>query len=511
MALSDLLLMYHDNTMLRMILSCVEINPTLFVRIEGKENGYKVESKPAFNFASKTVTIFMDNNFRLIYKNCGCLEFYKKQECIHIVCLYATALKILNSSLYKKEYEEYQRRLWIREQSNILNKLTGELKTSNSYFGMIHLYPVVEIEGGSFYLSLKIGTDKIYVVKNISFFIHCMENNVEYSYGQRLSFTHSYECLDDISKEFYSFLMNICGEGDTKSILLRKSQLLKILEIYHQNEIYIKEEDARSISYFIAPLEHVDIILNQERLFIACPNQSKPLVCGVNRAYFIEKGKIYAYMFQNRKEAKIVEYLFKMEKGIGIEANSSDFIANLLPLIQDSISIQDDFYERYPIPKIEIDSFIFYENNTIVLKYKMEYDQSLDNPYLKQVFQGYEDILNTLSFQKESEGIYTICGLDKQYRFLVSDLSVLKSFGKVYFDDSIKKVKPKKSGKFQIRVSYNVGLLDFEIENETLTMEELQALLKGYRLKKNYIQLKDNSILKIDEEQTKEIDNFLED
>ena len=80
--------------------------------------------------------------------------------------------------------------------------------------------------------------DKDYVVKDIAQFIRLTEKGEFYSYGQRLEFYHSYESLDSVSKDFYSFLRNIVNGENIKSIEIRKSQLLKILEIYAGNSLY---------------------------------------------------------------------------------------------------------------------------------------------------------------------------------------------------------------------------------------------------------------------------------
>ena len=105
------------------------------------------------------------------------------------------------------------------------------------------MIPCIESYGKNYLLSLKVGYDKDYVVKSIIGFIQNTENNIEYSYGQKLTFIHSYECFDDVSKEFYSFLRNICSETSEKNVEIRKSHLLKILEIYNNDVIFFKDNE----------------------------------------------------------------------------------------------------------------------------------------------------------------------------------------------------------------------------------------------------------------------------
>lgn len=515
MKLHEYLLMYDKNSRLNITLSSANSKPRIYADVVEYEKGYRVE--PTFNFyriiGSTKTSIVIDKDYNLISKDCGCLEFYKKHDCIHSIALYAIGLMIINRKLFDLEYELYQQKITSLKHSLILNKLSSELKNANSYAGLVHLIPCVEENNGSYKLSLKIGYDKDYVIKSICEFIHMMENNIEYSYGQKLTFIHSYECLDDLSKEFYSFLTNIATDTSDKSIELRKANMLKLLEIYKNEFIYYKKnENAKYELKKIIKCENVDLVLNSKKLLISTPNNSNLLISGINNAYFMDDEFIYAYNYKSRMECKIFECLYKVNGGLIIDVNSDDFISNLLPMIKNNIRIEDDFYEKYPIPKIKINSYFTYQNNNIYLNEKIECDEKdLNNPYLSQFLEGYYQALEGFYFAKNRDGVYNICNLENQYKFLTSDLSTFKSFGEVYFDESMKNIKTKKSSKTKISISYNVGLLDFSFDNVTLSIEEIQAMLMAYHQKKRFVKLKDNTILEIDEQHVKDIDNFLED
>ncbi len=515
MRLSDLLFKNNKNITLKTVLNTAKVNPRAYITITEKEMGYRIE--PTFLFyrsvGTTRTSLIIDKKYNIIHKDCGCLEFYKKTECIHIVALYAVGLMILNQQLYDAEYREYEQKVIAMQHNQILNRLSTELKTANAYFGLIHLVPSIETYGHDYQLSLKVGYDKDYVVKNIYDFIQYMENNTEYSYGQKLTFIHSYECLDDISKEFYSFLMNICNERSEKNIEIRKSHVLKILEIYQGQSIYFKDhKDSKPSLRKIVKTLDAELVLNSEKLFISKPGNSNVFISGVNFAYFMDETTIYTYTYKSRMEGKIFECLFRVDGSLRIGINSQDFIANLLPMIKNNIVIQDDFYEKYPIPEIKIQSYISYDHGNIYLDYKIICDEiDKNNPYMKQLLDGYYTVVESFLFTKNKEGIYNICNIENQYKFLTSELSTLKAFGEVYFDESMRNVRTKKSSSTQVSISYNVGLLDFKFENNNLTIEEIQAMLNAYHQKKRFVKLKDNTILEINEDDAKEINDFLED
>ena len=91
----------------------------------------------------------------------------------------------------------------------------------------------------------------------------------------------------------------------------------------------------------------------------------------------------------------------------------------------------------------------------------------------------------------EKTELYELDDLECQYNFLTSDLSSLKGYGDVFFDNSIKKITLKKSGRININISYNVGLIDLSISSTKLTIEEIQAVLTAYQQKKKIVKLKD--------------------
>lgn len=515
MQLNELLFQYANNNTLHSTLGLASQNPKLYASIIEIDGGFKIE--PSFEFyrrigASKT-SMVLDKNLNAISKDCGCLEFYRKQTCIHEVALYAIALMLLDKAKYEIEYKKYQNKVVAKQHSAILNRLSNELRTANAYFGLIHLIPVVEAYGKNYLLSLKIGYDKDYVIKNIPEFIHFVEDNIEYSYGQKLSFVHSYECFDEVSKELYTFIRNICTEESNKNVEMRKSHLLKLLEIFKNDIIMFKaENEIKPLQRRIISTNDVDLILDSEKLYISSPHNSNVFVSGVNHAYFIDDDYVYAYSYKSRMEGKIFDCLYKVDGGLIIDVNSQDFIANLLPIIQKNIIIKEDFYLKYPIPDIKVDSYLSYVNNNIMLDNKVTCDEKhKDSPYMMQLLEGYYSVIEGLLFAKNRDGKYNICNIENQFKFLTSDLAPLKSFGEVYFDESMKSIKAKKSSRTSVNISYNVGLLDFNFTNSDLTIEEIQAMLLAYHQKKKFVKLKDNTILEINEDDAKEISDFLED
>ncbi len=515
MKLSDFLFKYDSNTLLMDFLGKTIDNPSVYVNIQKEDDKYIISPTQIFlnkfNVTKTIIEIGLD--FDILYSDCGCLQFYKTKECIHIVALYCIGICAIDKTVYDQEYQRYLDKKLYTWHKNVLNSLSVGLKSVNPYAGLIHLIPCIEYENGAYNLSLKIGYDKDYVIKDILEFIQMTENNIEYSYGQKLSFTHSYECFDNISKEFYSFIRNIVREDTSKSVTIRKSHLLKILELYQGSYIAFKgKNEPKATIRNIVENNDAEIVLTDKSLSIITPNGSSLFVSGVNHFYFIDEENIYVYTYASIMESKIYEFLYQVNGNLLIEMDSRSFITNVLPIIKNLVQVDTSFYEKYPIPNIKINSYFSYSDNQIVLVPKISCKEiDKNSPYLKQLLDGYFKIIEGFFFVKSKNKAYVIDTLDTQYCFLTSDLSPIKAFGEVFFDESIKSIKPKKTTKTNISISYNVGLLDFKFENSDLTIEDIQAMLLAYHQKKKFVKLKDNSILELDNDEIKKIDDFLED
>ena len=529
MRLSNLLFKFDQNPTLNTFLTKLD-KPECYCTIEELENGYKIIPTQTFTevLRSSVNKLLLDTNLELKTASCGCLQFARLQECVHITALYFVGLKLIDEEKFEEEYERYIKLKESTKHKEILNKLSSEIKITNPYFSKIHLIPLIEektiytkdendekknVSRTIYELSLKIGYDKEYVVKDILDFIKMTEENTFYSYGQKLEFIHSYECLDDTSKALYNFLKNIISESDNKSVILRKSHVLRIFDIYKNSSVmYKRVNDEKFQLRTMVETTNAKIMLDDNYLSIVGPSDSKLLLCGIDYAYFITVDMIYAYKYKNRSEGKLFENLFKVNGSLMVDVDSNRFISSILPLIKNQIEIENSFYQKYPVPNIKINSYLSYDNDAVKLQPKIKCEEiDRNSPYIKQLLDGYFKTVEAYDFIRDEQKKYVIKELPIIHKFLSTDLTNLKAFGEVYFDENVKTLKPKKLSKTRVVVSYHVGLVNFNIENNDLTAEELQEVLKAYQEKKNFIKLKDNTILEIDEKEAKELNDFMED
>ena len=269
MALSDYLFKFENNNIVKLFMENALNAPEQYASIEKDGNIYKIIPTNLFlsaaNVKSAELEISKDYDIKKAY--CGCVQFYKNQICAHMVSLYAIGLYMIDPDYYEDEIDRLEQKKLSEKHNGVMNLLSDSLKSVNSYFNSVRLVPVIEELESDYQLSIKIGYDKDYVVKDIAQFIQLTEKGEFYSYGQRLEFFHSYESLDLVSKDFYSFLKNICDGEGVKSIPIRKSHVLRILELYEGNSIYFKSLfDDKATLRMITNIDSVSIELDKENI-----------------------------------------------------------------------------------------------------------------------------------------------------------------------------------------------------------------------------------------------------
>lgn len=93
--------------------------------------------------------------------------------------------------------------------------------------------------------------------------------------------------------------------------------------------------------------------------------------------------------------------------------------------------------------------------------------------------------------------------------FLRSDLEPLRQVGSVYLDEKLRNLKITSAPEVQIRATRVKGWLNLSFYSKDYTTEELEAIYKAYRQKKNFFLLKDHLIL-LDSPKMKQVEEVIE-
>ena len=94
MKLSELLYKYKDNSYLKLFLNEALKSPNLYAEIVPADDKYISTPTKLFNDALHAVgsKLVLSSKLEIESFECGCLQYYKKKECIHLVCLYLVSI-----------------------------------------------------------------------------------------------------------------------------------------------------------------------------------------------------------------------------------------------------------------------------------------------------------------------------------------------------------------------------------------------------------------------------------
>ena len=154
---------------------------------------------------------------------------------------------------YTKNIQLYQQRQ-AQKQKDIqaLNKLIKNIKQQETVklVNKIHVLPSITIEKNNndefdYYLSLKLGTEKLYVVKSIYDLLKLVKTGGYATYGKNVSINHNINNFDDISKKLikivndllYLYIQNeLLSTSASQTIRVSKRTIETIINLYKKME-----------------------------------------------------------------------------------------------------------------------------------------------------------------------------------------------------------------------------------------------------------------------------------
>ena len=110
MELFELLIKYKHLPVIPHVLESDISDVTNLIKITPEDNLYKVEAKSEFSRFTSAISseVILDSNFQLKEAQCGCLEHFRKKQCVHTTLLYALALKLLCPENFQIQYDKFK-------------------------------------------------------------------------------------------------------------------------------------------------------------------------------------------------------------------------------------------------------------------------------------------------------------------------------------------------------------------------------------------------------------------
>lgn len=423
-------------------------------------------------------------------------------------------------NLFTLEEEKINERLFNEKRKQYLDKLNPLLDEFEEY-DQLSLLSKVDLEiyletyryqkdSESNILSLKIGNEKKYVIKDINEFLLAIKEQKYVSYGQKLAFKHSLENFTDRAQKILKALIKLYTETphyeyyyivEKKYLKLNPYLIDEIFNSYQNDVIKLFDDD-----YFVS-LEEFDLNFTLNKKYIIEMNnysyEDDYIIFGHEHIYLLKDSEVFKINLQQKDLLPILKFVIENPK-FSFKYIKDVLTKEILSRFYQNIKIDEKIKDEFDIKEYRIEAYFDYDGDYIKVTSKYycdneiieEVDLTNQKEIISRKVARYLHILSSLGFN--DKGI-----LDDSLKikaFLTTDLTELKKIAGVYLSEKLRNTQIKVLRPFKMHIKYDVNLLEVKLENNEYTNEELYKIIKGIKKKTRYIKLNKNTIVEIDEE-----------
>ncbi|MGN0354109.1 MAG: SNF2 helicase associated domain-containing protein [Muricoprocola sp.] len=491
---------------------------------------------------------------RVLSFHCGCpacTGWYNNWYPKEVACPYKAGFLLqLTETLKTKNIGDATDFEAISFMNHYLDSTDGSQNSDEIQENSLHLVPRLQKKNGKLQVSFRVGSDKLFVIKNLGLFSHQVKNSEVASYGSGTKMNHDIRCFDESGKMWVHFITQIVQEEESfeQKIIdnmnnYRKGRLSTSgsqelfgwrLDQFYDNicgsGIEYEDKDHASSKKMTltcaegtAPIQ-IDISENKmknEKEFhgIQVNCHMPPLYQGTSHGYFIQGEKLFktskAFL---EKVGPLADQMVDGQFFFTVGRNHlTDFYRGVLPRLQEFATITETEPEKFR-DYLPVDvQFVFYldaDSDYISCRTQVLYgntDVSIFDLYLHRGVLPFRDLrkerktLQTLlKWFPETDVTheeFLVHDEDLMYQFMNEGVQQLMELGEVHATRTFMGYPVIKKIPLSVGVSVSRGnMLDLEIVTEDFSEKELLELLKSYRTKKKYYRMKNGAFVDLNNE-----------
>jgi hypothetical protein len=412
-----------------------------------------------------------------------------------------------------------------------------------------HLEPKLEKAGDTLKLRFRVGTDKMYAVKNLTMFIDDVESGGIMKLGTKNELNFAVSTVADDAKGALDFIKRIIRDVERfeenrripnyvtpyevkDAIELYGNRIDDFFELYNGRKIIYEDKqlDIKNSSIILrdkSPKCNLTVMKNvvgTEFQGVTVSGRFPTCIEGNKASYYISEDKIkgnYLNRFSS-EQMELLQPLADVERDGNISFkvgrnHLAEFFYKVVPELSQAVEIKQldtDVIEQYLPPEARFFFYLDAENGNITCEVEARYgDEILKTKELitnenQSVFRDYEQELRVVGevmqiFPKVSDDKTMLhCGNDEDaiYYVLKNGIDRLMALGIVNSTDSFKRLTLKTRLKVKVGVSVESDIMNLDISSDDLSREELVAILNSYKKKKKYHRLKNGDFVNLDDE-----------
>lgn len=498
----------------------------------------------AYDVNNYKVGIVVNNKNLKVYPNCSCEAFNKYGICKHVG---AVLIKINKDGSYERGHGVNK-----TQEEELLevckNSYQKDMKKVNKEILKLEKNLVVEEYGFShktykFYLELKVGSSRLYVVKNMRELLECIyKTGGTIYFGKELEYNNARYDFNNKDKELLNLLFDLYELNlqvnlslytnksvffTGKRVLLTEGNFKKFFSIMnnekinftYKGDIYenvVLKNSNLPLSFYV--------FLNEEKLNIDMNCEiPTPIVDDVGLYYL--KNQLYLLSEKEQEDFAPLHKIFSNKSGrtISFKKEAIGDVANyLIPKLErlSSLVIKDDNIDRLIkkdplVAKIYLD----YDSNKECILCKVIYtygDIEINENTKENIVRNFEEeksILEKLhNFNFYGDGTNLKMESDEDFiDFLTYGIEEIKELGEIFYSESFKNMKVINHKSFSSGIRLNdVDLLEFDFKIEGLTSDEVKDTLDAIKKKKKYFKLKSGTIISLQGKEVNDINSIMD-
>lgn len=413
--------------------------------------------------------------------------------------------------------------------------------------GTIKIEPKIIYDkfSGDMKVEFKIGTKKMYKMKDLSEFYTRMLEKEFYKYGEKLQFIHTREMFEEDSQALLDFILRYAeiikyansnsnsnyryygkALSDT-SIILGNSGMDDLFDVLNGKKVTFQKDYNTDEIEFTEEQPKIEFKLKKvnEEQYVILPNIeifNVTIIKGKKYKYVLDQKKLYRctkeFENTNLKLLELFRQNYMTEVLLGKEELTQLF-SIIVPKVKNAIVIEnmtEEEIEPYKPKELQVKLYLdFDENDFLIAEVKFVYDTNEFNPLDEKLKLNFPrnmiqetkalNVFRKTGFMFDSKNLrFILPDNDKIYEFLTQDINYYMQKFEILATDKFKtkQIKQPKIGNIGVKVENN--LLAIDLKNMDIDVKELEAIMSRYALKKKYYRLKDGSFVNL--EGNKEID-----
>lgn len=477
------------------------------------------------------VELYFNDNDLINYQcNCKAFENYEG-ACKHIitVLLYLHTCKSLNFSREIYPIED-----------RILDKISATFEPKKSMVKVEYFIELLPYEGMVARMHMKLGTDRMYIMRNLKGFLESLNNNKSFKFGKRFTFNPSIHSFSFKDKKIFEKLLEIyeLEQGfkdifykgkcffEERYVNLPYPYLVKISKLFKNTTVNTHIAGYTSLeAVFKVEKLPCEVLIDQDNGDIIAKIDENINMIEVNGyhgiflrddiVYLCDKKDPALIFLKGFSNAKTTEICFKEEK--------AKKLLSFIPRLEnnDYINIDDDIKNSYIKAPMRLKMVIDEYKNGISADVKFMYNEYEVKPDEKikgnkivirqhDKEQFVMNLLRESRFKKYNDH-FILEDEDNIYNFAKEVAPNLTQFGDIYYADNVKNLFDIKTPTCKsVLKSVKGNLLEIDINFDNIDRKLAGNILNAIKEKKQYFRLKDGSFISLEDEKIKELRKLLE-